>query len=404
MGLSQIATDLKPSATLAMNAKARSLKEKGEKVIHLGAGEPKSKAPNSAIVAAKEKLNTGEVRYTPTAGIPTLVKAIADYNEINYGKTVDKKNIIVSSGAKSSIFNLLVSLVNPQDEVMVLAPYWVSYPDMIQMVYGVPVIVTPEDGSFQPTIEQIAEKAGSKTKAMIVNSPNNPSGAVYTEEFISELVEFCETNDIYLIMDDIYQKLVFDDKEAVSVYKYSKADIDDSKIIVVNGVSKAYAMTGFRVGWTIASKDIVDAMIKVQGQNTTCVSGVLQEAAAAALNGDQSGVEELRVTLEKNRDVLLDELKKLDGVKVNNPFGTFYCLPDFSAYNKNSTELANLILEKALVVTVPGVEFGMEGHLRISFCGSSEGIIEAMARIRWAIDPNSPKEIRIGDKTHVRDW
>ncbi|MFH2035870.1 MAG: aminotransferase class I/II-fold pyridoxal phosphate-dependent enzyme [Candidatus Zixiibacteriota bacterium] len=404
MGISQIARDLKPSATLAMNEKARLLKEKGEKVIHLGAGEPKSKAPFDAIIGASGKLKTGEIRYTPTEGIPNLIKAVIRYTEENYDTIIGTKNVLISNGAKSSIYNLLVSLINPQDEVIVLAPYWVSYPDMIKMVYGVPVIVTPEDGRFQPTIEEIIDKTGSYTKAIIVNSPNNPSGVVYSEDFIAELVEFCEKKGIYLIMDDIYHKLVFDGARAVSVYKYSKVGIEESKIIVVNGVSKVYAMTGFRIGWTVANKQVTEALIKVQGQNATCTSVLLQEAAAAALNGVQSGVEALRLTLENNRNVMMTELNAFTGIKTVKPKGTFYCLPDFRAYSKNSTELANFLLQKALVVTVPGVEFGMEGHLRLSFCGTIKEIMEGVARIKWALDPESPNEIYIGDRKLRRDW
>jgi len=298
----------------------------------------------------------------------------------------------------------MVTLVDPQDEVIILAPYWVSYPEIVKMCYGVPAIVTPGDGRFVPKIKEITNVASSHTKAIIVNSPNNPSGAVYPEELIAELVEFCEKRGIYLIMDDIYHKLVFDKKSAVSCYKYAKDNSANSKLIVVNGVSKMYAMTGFRIGWTVANEKIIEAMINVQGQNMTCPSVVLQEAAAGALNGVQSGVESLRLTLENNRNVMVNELRAFTGVKITPPDGTFYCLPDFTAYYKDSVALSKFLLEKALVVAIPGKEFGMEGHLRLSYCGTIKEITEGVARIKWALDPESPNEIYIGDRRYRRDW
>ncbi|HHI03651.1 MAG TPA: pyridoxal phosphate-dependent aminotransferase [candidate division Zixibacteria bacterium] len=404
MSISQIARDIKESPTLAMNEAARLLREKGEAVIHLGAGEPKTKVPIDAVLDSAAKLTTAEIRYTPTEGIPSLIKAVIRYTEENYNKIVGPKNIIVSNGAKHSLYNIMLTILNPQDEVIILAPYWVSYPDIVKMVHGVPIIVKPEDGRFHPRMEDIVEKVGSYTKAIIVNSPNNPSGVVYSADFIREIVEFCEKKGIYLIMDDIYHRLIFDGKTAPSCYDYSKDDSDSSHLIVINGVSKLYAMTGFRVGWTIANEKIIKAMINVQGQNSTCVSVVLQTAAAAALNGIQSCVENLRLTLENNRNVIMTELNAFTGVKTIKPEGTFYCLPDFRAYEKNSTKLANFLLEKAMVVTVPGGEFGMEGHLRLSFCGTIKDIMTGVARIKWALDPESPNEIYIGDRKLRRDW
>ena len=326
------------------------------------------------------------------------------YTDESYGKVVSTKNVIISNGAKHSIYNLMVTLVNPQDEVVILAPYWVSYPEIVKMVYGKPVIVMPEDGRFLPGIEDIEEVISSYTKLVIVNSPNNPSGAVYPPEIIAQLVELCEKKNIYLIMDDIYHKLVFDGKQAVSCYKYAKDQSDSSRLIVVNGVSKMYAMTGFRIGWTVANTKIIEAMINVQAQNMSCPSVVLQEAAAGALNGVQSSVEALRLMLQNNRDVMVNELRAFTGIKIIPPEGTFYCLPDFSAYMKDSVALSKFLLEKALVVTVPGKEFGLEGHLRLSYCGSVKEIMEGVARIKWALDPESPNGIYIGDRRYRRDW
>lgn len=404
MSISQLARSIADSPTLRLNEQARILREKGEPVIHLGAGEPKSKIPMEAIRSAAAQITSGEVRYTPTDGIPELKKAIIRYMEDNYGKVVGPENVIVSGGAKQALSVLLTVLINPQDEVIITAPYWVSYPEMVKMVYGVPVIVHSEDGRFQPRLQDIKAAVSSYTKAIILNSPNNPSGAVYSDDFISELVDFCETKGIYLITDDIYHKLIFDGKVFTSAYRYTKKDLEESKIIVINGVSKLYAMTGFRIGWTVAPKKIVEVMINVQAQTTSCPSTISQVASVGALNGVQSGIESLRFTLQNNRNIMVQELKALDGVHITTPGGTFYCLPDFRAYNKNSVELCHFLLSKVRVVTVPGKEFGMEGYLRLSYCGTVKDITEGVARIKWALDPNAPNEIFIGDRKLVRDW
>ena len=404
MSLSQVAREIAESPTLVMNEKARLLREKGEPVIHLGAGEPKNRAPVSAILGAASRLKEADIKYTPTEGIASLVKAVIRYTEENYNKLVAPENVIVSNGAKQAIWNVLYSILNPQDEVVILAPYWVSYPEMVKMVYGVPVSVTPEDGSFYSRMEDIKEVVGSYTRAIIVNSPNNPSGVVYSKEFIAELVEFCESKGIWLISDDIYHKLIFDGISWPSPYEFTAKHVDDSRLITINGVSKLYGMTGFRVGWTIAPRKLVEVMINVQAQMTTTASVVLQAAAAAALSGVQTDVEALRQMLQNNRTIMLNELKAFSGVKCVPPNGTFYCLPDFRAYDSDSVKLANMILEKAMVVTVPGKEFGMEGHLRLSICGSVKDIRQGIERIKWVIDPESPNELFIGDKKYVRDW
>jgi len=404
MSLSQLALEIKESPTLALNEKARLLREKGEAVVHLGAGEPKSKVPIDAILSCAAKLTTGEIRYTPTDGIPGLIKAIVRYTEENYNKIIGPENVIVHAGAKQAIYNLMMSLLNPQDEVIILAPYWVSYPEIVKMLYGKPVIVKPEDGRFHPRMKDILAAVGSYTKAIIVNSPNNPSGAVYSADFIAEIVEYCEKKGIYLIFDDIYHKLVFENKSAPPCYQFAKDQSDQSRLIVVNGVSKMYAMTGFRIGWTVANTKITKTMINVAAQNTSCPSIVMQSAAAGALGGVQSGVDALRLTLENNRNIMMTELSAFNGIRCIKPDGTFYCLPDFSAYEKSSSKLSAFLLEKALVVTVPGVEFGMEGHLRLSYCGTVKEIKEGIARIKWALDPESPNEIYIGDRKMRRDW
>ncbi|HUI09696.1 MAG TPA: aminotransferase class I/II-fold pyridoxal phosphate-dependent enzyme [Bacteroidota bacterium] len=404
MSISQLARSIAESPTLSLNEQARVLREKGEAVIHLGAGEPKNRAPINAILTSAAKLTTGDIKYTPTDGIPSLKKAIIRYTEENYDRIPAPENVIVSGGAKQSLYNLLFTLLNPQDEVIVLAPYWVSYPEMIRMVYGRPVIVTPEDGRFVPTMKEIEEAVSSYTRAIIVNSPNNPSGVMYPEALIGSLVEFCEKKGIYLIMDDIYHKLVFDGKTQISAYRFTTKDFESTKVITINGISKLYGMTGFRIGWVVSSKALTDVMINVQAQTTSCTSVLLQAAAEGALTGLQSAVDALRLTLENNRNVMVQELQSFNGVRITRPDGTYYCLPDFRAYNANSVELSKFLLAKALVVTVPGKEFGMEGHLRLSYATTIKDVRQGVERIKWALDPNSPREIYIGERKMVRDW
>jgi aspartate aminotransferase len=404
MSLSQLARSLKESVTLKLNETAALLREKGEPVIHLGGGEPKSNCPLDAVINCSSVLNTGEIRYTPPDGIPALKKAIIRSTEEQYGISVSADNVIASGGAKQALMVFLHAILDPKEEVIFPAPYWVSYPEMVKLAGGLPVPVTPEDGSFYPTVREIADVVGSYTKAVIINSPNNPSGAMYSKDFIQEIVEFCEKKSLYLVMDDIYNRLVFDGRTAPNCYEFVKAPLEQSKLVVINGVSKMYAMTGFRIGWAIANKQLVEAMATIQSQQTSGPASPSQWAAVGALNGVQSSVETLRVTLENNRNVMVDRLKAFDGVKICKPAGTFYCFPDFSAYMKDSQKLADFLLDRVRVVTVPGKEFGFEGHLRLSYCGAIRDIMEGLDRIKWALDPNSANELYIGDRKLVRDW
>jgi len=404
MKLSKLASAIIESPTLALNEEARLLRERGEPVIHLGIGEPKNKTPINAILSSAAKLSSGEVKYTPADGTLALKKAIIRYTEENYDRLVAPENVLVTNGAKQSLFNILYSILNPQDEAILLAPYWVSYPEIVKMCNARPVVVTPEDGTFIPRFEDIEEAVTSYTRAIIVNSPNNPSGVIYPPDLIEKLVSFCESRGIFLICDDIYHKLTFDRKEAVPAYRYTHKDIEDSYLIVVNGVAKLYGMTGFRVGWVVAPRALIRVMTNVTVQVTSGVSPVSQAAAEGALNGMQSVIEALRLQIENNCNVLLQEMKSFTGARLIPPDGTFYALPDLRAFNSNSVEISKFLLEKALVVTVPGKEFGMEGHIRLSFSGTVKDVTEGLARIKWALDPTSPNEIYIGDRKLIRDW
>ncbi len=404
MSISQIARSISASPTLALNEKAAILREKGDPVIHLGGGEPKSKVPMDAILALVAHANTGEVRYAPADGIPQLKKAIIRYTEENYKKLVAPENIIASGGAKQALMVALQAILNPQEEVLFPAPYWVSYPDMAKLCGAISVPVLPEDGTFYPRFKDIEQRVGPYTKAIILNTPNNPTGALYSEEFVAEVVEFCEKRDIYLIMDDIYHRLIFDNKKAINVFDYAKKQGEDSKIVLINGISKVYAMTGFRIGWAVANKKLIEVMTNIQGHQTSGPSVLLQKAAVGALSGVQSGIESLRLTLENNRNIMLNHLKSFDGLRVHKPDGTFYCFVDFSHFEKDSNKLSKLLIDKVMVLTVPGKEFGLDGHLRLSYCGTIKEITEGIDRIKWVLDPNSPDELYIGDRKLVRDW
>src|SRR5271157_2706722 len=405
MSLSQLARSISESPTLKLNETAALLREKGEPVIHLGGGEPKSKAPIDAIVNCSALLATGDVKYTPADGIPALKKAIIRYTEEHYQRLAAPENVIASSGAKQAIMVLLHAILDPKEEVIFPVPFWVSYPEMIKLAGGVPVPVTARDGSFEPSVDEIAEAVGPHTKAIVLNSPNNPSGMVYSEEFVAGVVELCERRDLYLVMDDTYNRLIFDGRAPTNCYQFSKVhNLDSSKLVVVNCVSKMYAMTGFRIGWAIGNRELIRAMANIQSQETSGPAAPSQWAAVGALNGVQSSIESLRLTLENNRNVMVNRLSAIDGLQVAKPGGTFYCFPDFSAYEKDSQKLSRLLLEKVRVVTVPGREFGMEGHLRLSFCGAMREVIEGIERIRWAVDPSAPNEMFLGDRKLVRDW
>lgn len=404
MGLSQLARSIAESPTLKLSEEARVLRAEGEAVLNLGIGEPKNPTPAAAVAAATAVLARGEVKYSSTDGTPGLKRAILRYTEQHYGRAAETANVIVSSGAKQSLFNLLYALLDPQDEAVLLAPYWVSYPEMVRMCRGVPVVVTAADGGFRPTLAEVEAALTPRTRVVLCNSPNNPSGVMYDDAFVQGLVELCERRDLWLIMDDIYHRLVFDGRRSPSAWSFTARDLERTKVVLVNGVAKTWGMTGFRIGWTVAPRELVKVLTNIQSQTTTCSSTVLQAGAEAALNGDPAEVEALRRQMQEHRDLVLAGLAAIPGVRCAKPDGTFYCLPDVSALDGDSMRLSQLLLRRALVVTVPGREFGMEGHLRLSYAGTRDGLVEAMARLRWALDPSSPAAIRIGERTCTRDW
>ncbi|MBS3751518.1 MAG: pyridoxal phosphate-dependent aminotransferase [Anaerolineales bacterium] len=403
MNISKKARQISRSPTLSLNEKAQKLERSGKSIIHLGIGEPLNDAPRSAVQYSQNKLNSRQIKYGPTAGLPSLKENIQSYTKKYYGRTPALENIIVTAGAKQSLYNLLYSILNPGDEVILLAPYWVSYPEMVKLADGIPISIPPDDGLL-PDLANVSRAVNPKTKAIILNSPNNPSGVVYPPEVIAAFVDYCESQELYLIMDDIYHQLVFNDQKWVPGYIFTSRPIEDSHLIVINGISKSYGMTGFRVGWTIGPEPLVQAMTKIQGHTTSGASVLLQEGARGALEKGQETVQELNTFIRDNRSLMLSGLKEIPGLKLIEPGGTFYCFPDFSAYYQSSEELAELLLEKAFLVTIPGTAFGLEGHLRLSYTCSKDQINESLNRIRWVIDDSAPSSIIMGNEKYTCSW
>ena len=402
MSYSQIARSIGASVTLQLNAKAAVMRAAGDPVIHLGGGEPKSKAPLSAIEAGTEMLATGEIRYTPASGTPAMKDAIIAYTERFYGRQVERSNVMASAGAKQAIMVALIALVDPGDEVLFPVPYWVSYPEMVRLAGGVPVAVEAADGSCQPTVQEMVAAITPVTKAVMLNSPNNPGGMVYDDAFLREIIGLCEERGIHVLMDDIYHRLVFDGRTPVHCYDCTDRSVEDSKIVVLNGVSKQYAMTGFRIGWAVGSSGLIKAMANIQSHQSGGPCSLSQTSAIAAIKGSQDSVDELRTTLEVNRDEIVRLLREIPGLKMTVPQGTFYCFCDFSAFDPDSTRLSARLLDKVQVVTVPGVEFGMDGYLRLSFCGAMEDVREGVRRIKWLLDPEGSTTLETSGRTFTR--
>ncbi len=402
MEISKLGLSIGESMTLKLNETFGILKAKGEPVIHLGGGEPHGKAPLKAIELTNELLQTGVVRYSPSIGTKELREAVRDYTYKFYGKKPELKNVIISTGAKQALLVAMQAVLNPGEEVIFPKPYWVSYPEMVKLANGNPVAIDLKNPGFIPEISDFEKALTPKTRAILINSPNNPTGIMYPGSLIKDLVSFTKEKGLYLIMDDIYHRLVFDNLKHPSVLDYASG-FEGSHIILVNGISKTYAMTGFRIGWAVADSSLIKVMVNLQSHQTGGPSPLLQKAALGAIIDDQSGVEELRSTLEENRNLMLELLKRLDKVKIYKPSGTFYMYVDFSAYEPDSMKLSAYLLEKVKVLTMPGKAFGLDGHLRLSYCGEADEITEGINRLVWALDENITEPLEIGTQTIFKD-
>lgn len=384
---------LSPSETFAMAQKSNELKDQGIDVINMSVGEPDFFTPDHIKQAAKQAVDDNFSFYSPVAGFPDLKKAICDKLKKENDLEYKPAQIVVSNGAKQSICNVILSVIDKDDEVIIPAPYWVSYPEMVKLADGKPVFVYAGiDQNFKITAQQLEEAITPKTKALILCSPSNPTGSVYTAEELKAMAEVLERYpNVIIIADEIYEHINYIGKHE-SIAQFTKLR---DRVVVVNGVSKGYAMTGWRIGWIAAPQWIASACSMLQGQYTSGPSSISQKAAVAAYTGDQSCVAEMRTAFERRRNLVVEMLNEIPGLNVNNPMGAFYIFPECKSFigksyngkNMNSaTDIAMYLLEEAHVACVGGDAFGAPGCIRISYATSDENIKNAIARIKIALE------------------
>ncbi|MEE9403034.1 MAG: pyridoxal phosphate-dependent aminotransferase [Desulfobacteria bacterium] len=393
MLLSERIRTIKPSPTLAMNAKALSMRAAGVDVISFGVGEPDFDTPKHIREEAIRAIEEGFTRYTAVGGIPELKDAIVEKFRRDNNLSYEPDEVMVSCGGKHVLYNLAQAFLNPGDEVIIPAPYWVSYPPIVILAGASPVIVgTQEADDFKLSPESLEKAITPRTRLLILNSPSNPTGSVYTESELRALTEVILKYNIWVISDEIYEKLIFDDRPFHSVAQLSEEA--KSKTFVVNGVSKTYAMTGWRIGYVAGPRQIMAGMTKIQSQSTSNPNSIAQKAAVAALNGPQDSIETMVEAFVSRREYLLERLNAIKGVHCNVPGGAFYAFPDFSHYFnaetegraiKGSVDLCEYLLTEARVALVPGIAFGDDSFIRFSYATGLETIKEGLDRIESAL-------------------
>lgn len=384
---------VKPSATLAVTAKAQAMRAEGLDIIGFGAGEPDFDTPEPIKEEAIKALKGGFTKYTPVGGIPELKAAIVEKFARENGLTYSPEEIVVSCGAKHSLYNLFQACFDAGDEVLIPVPYWVSYPDMVYLADATPVLVhPPAKDSFKITPEALREKITARSRAVIINSPSNPTGAAYSEEELRALAAVAEEADLMIVSDEIYEHIVYDGFKSVSVASFSP-DIK-ARTMVVNGHSKTYSMTGWRIGYIAGNKEVIAAISKIQSQSTSNPTSFAQKGAVVALTSPMDAVVEMVAEFSRRRKVIVDGLNALDGISCYNPQGAFYVFPDVSGlfgrrYKskelKGSLDVSDFLLDEALVAVVPGVAFGDDRCLRLSYATSMALIEEGLARISKAV-------------------
>ncbi|MCX7695839.1 MAG: pyridoxal phosphate-dependent aminotransferase [Caloramator sp.] len=389
MELSKKAKQIAPSTTLAITAKAKKMKSEGINVISFGAGEPDFDTPQYIKDAAIDAINKGLTRYTPASGIMELKEAICDKLRNENGLEYTPAEIVISNGAKHSIYNALMAICNPGDEVIIPIPYWVSYPELVKLVDAVPVFIhTDEKNQFKIDIDELRNKITTKTKAIIINSPSNPTGTVYTEDELFKIAEIAVENDLIVISDEIYEKLIYDGYKHISIASLNE-DIKQ-RTIVINGMSKAYAMTGWRIGYTASNREIAALMANIQSHATSNPNTIAQYASVEALRGNQEEIEIMRKEFEIRRNFMVDRINKISGLSCVKPVGAFYVMINISnikgkVFNDNkiltSLDFANVLLEEEKVAVIPGDAFGDDNYIRLSFATSLEQIKEGLDRI-----------------------
>ena len=379
------------SATLAVDSKAKALKAAGRPVIGFGAGEPDFPTPDYVVEAAVEACrNPVNHRYSPAGGLPELKKAIAEKTRRDSGYAVEPSQVLVTNGGKQAIYEAFATMLDPGDEVIVPAPYWTTYPEAIRLAGGVPVeVLADESQGYKVTVDQLEAARTDRTKVLLFNSPSNPTGAVYDRDEVEAIGRWALGNGLWVMTDEIYEHLVYDGQEAPSM-PVVVPELADT-CVVVNGVAKTYAMTGWRVGWVIGPQDVIKAATNLQSHATSNVSNVAQRAAIAAVSGDLTAVEEMKKAFDRRRRTIVSMLNEIDGVVCPDPKGAFYAYPSVQGLlgrtfdgvtPTTSAELAELMLDKAEVAAVPGEAFGSPGYLRFSYALGDDDLTEGITRLQ----------------------
>lgn len=391
--LSERVKKIKPSPTLAMDARAKAMKAQGIDIVNFGVGEPDFDTPEHVKEAAIKAIRDGFTKYTPVGGIDELKEAIVEKFKNDNNLEYSKDEILVSCGAKHSLYNVAQALYGAGDEVIIPSPYWVSYPDQVLLNDAVPVFVkTYEEDSFMLRPDVLESKITKKTKAIILNSPSNPTGLTYDKKTLEAIAEIAVRHGIYVVSDEIYEKLVYDGVEHISIASLDK-EIRD-RTIVINGLSKSHAMTGWRIGFAAGPRDIIKAMTNIQSQSTSNPTSIAQKAAVAALTGPQDFISVMHAEFDKRRKFLVDGLNSIDGVRCLKPTGAFYVFPNVSRFYgrkagqrqiNSSLDIAMYLLEDSNVALVHGDAFGDDSYIRISYATSMENIKKGLERIREAL-------------------
>ncbi|MGD9153814.1 MAG: pyridoxal phosphate-dependent aminotransferase [Gammaproteobacteria bacterium] len=390
--LSKLVNRIAPSPTMMLSGRANELKAQGKDIISLSVGEPDFDTPEFIKEAARRALADGKTKYTPVAGIPSLRQAVADKFVRENNLKYKPEQIIISAGAKQCIFNACMALLNPGDEVIIPAPYWVSYPDIVKITDAVPVFIpTNIEQKYKITAEQLKQAITKKTRLIILNSPSNPSGTIYSKEELKALAEVLLANPgIYIITDDIYEHIAFRSEPFCNIVNVCPELYE--RTVVVNGPSKAYAMTGWRIGYAASPAEITNAMQKIQSQSTSCACSIAQVATEAALTGDQTCIKTMLQAFKQRHDYVFETLSSINGVEVTPSDGTFYTFPNMQAIIDNAKgiktdiELSDHLLTEAHVAITPGTAFGLPGSMRISYAVDMDNLSNALNRLKLFID------------------
>ncbi|MBR7164254.1 MAG: pyridoxal phosphate-dependent aminotransferase [Clostridia bacterium] len=388
MYVSEKAKNIKASTTLAIDSKFKAMKAEGLDVVGFGAGEPDFDTPEYIKKAAIEAIQTGKTKYTPAAGTMELRKAVAEKFSRENGLTYEPTQIVVSNGAKHSLVNAFMAILNPGDEVIIPAPFWVSYPEMVKLADGVPVIVeSTEEADFKVTVDALEKVLTAKTRALVLNSPSNPTGMVYTKDELQKIADFAVKHDLYVISDEIYEHLIYEGKH-VSIASLGE-DIKN-RTIIINGVSKTYAMTGWRIGFAAAAPEIAKIMANVQSHASSNPNSIAQAATVAALSGGKEEIETMKKAFVERRNYMVERINSIDGVSCKKPNGAFYVLMNISKIKgrtiagkliRTSDDFAELFLQEAKVAVVPCSGFGNDDFVRWSYAVSMETIKEGLDRL-----------------------